>query len=207
MEREGRGNKWDKIKTIGTAIATGVVIYEASKFAFTKNIRREVLQRDSYTCQGVNGYPCAWELVDGEPASWRRGHFVMASHKDHTRNGHYNDPENGVCQCKACHMMYEKLLGQNQTAIQLLNKSTTMYHYSAEKKPYQYSGVNPEIRDVGDVLASLVQYQDDNDPDRREMANLASGVLSEIDFDKYEMAVNQRDNDRLSQLRMELAGV
>ena len=57
---------------------------------FSYESRREIGERDNWTCH------CG--------RSFQEGWMVEASHENHFRDSFYDDPENGVIECRACHL-------------------------------------------------------------------------------------------------------
>lgn len=69
-------------------IALGLLT-QATVFAFTKQVRREISIRDGGECRC-----CGYDK------------HLEASHLNHTRNEHYNNPDNGEMLCAGCHFDY-----------------------------------------------------------------------------------------------------
>ena len=159
---------------VAIGITSIFALHKLSEAAFTYKIRKEILERENYICEGILNQPCIWTFINGEPASWANGHFVMASHHNHQKNENYDNPDNGMCSCKACHMIYESYLG-NIKNIQLLRKTTTMYHYRALAQPSNYKSVYQDIREVEDLFEIVMNK------DCGIMSKWAKNVLNVIE--------------------------
>lgn len=84
------------LKNIGKATLLGVVIYEASNFAFSTKTRKQIGQRDNWTCQADG---C--DDGTGKPKSFQNGWMVFAGHeKTHDRgDADYDDASSGKIHC------------------------------------------------------------------------------------------------------------
>lgn len=115
-----------------SALSTGLLAFELSKYAFTKGARKEIGLRDEWTCQGVHGMPCVWEMMDGEPAKYKDGYWLTAAHypsRHHKTGKGYHDPdtENGRMCCTIDHAVEEHNRGNDWGANLLLNQG--VYHW------------------------------------------------------------------------------
>lgn len=114
------------------------------------------------------GIPCVWNEIDGKPASWDRGHFVMAAHHDHTKNEHYDEPNNGTTLCQAGHMIQSFIMGE-PSHVRLLKMTTTNYHHKAMQSPDEY-GIT-EMVPINDVLEFIAESD-------HPLAESAQGALN-----------------------------
>lgn len=144
----------------GAIIGALYLTKEIAFTAFSKPIRREILIRDNFTCQGVDKtHGCVWEEIQGLPASWARGHMVTASHWDHTYDKNYQQSHNGRCQCVACHYMYELSIGEPEHAKKLEN-GLSIWHHDAQEHPERYERVDMSIESINDVLHRLGEVRE-----------------------------------------------
>ena len=80
--------------------------------AFRKDVRMEIGKRDDWTCSCGKSYQDGW--------------MVEASHINHARDKNYNNPKNGLIECRECHlerhiMMYKSNPNQwSENAVRLL---------------------------------------------------------------------------------------
>lgn len=106
-----------------------LAIVEASKFAFSKEVRKKIGERDSWSCRG-NGHPCTLG-TNGGPASFNDGFMVEAAHLDHNKDSiQYNNPDNGVCMCRLHHAMSHWENGEMWEAEQILSRGVYTYKHA-----------------------------------------------------------------------------
>jgi len=99
-------------------VSTAVGLWAISFFAFSRKIRKEIGDRDKWTCQG-----CGKRYEDG----W----MLHAAHNPNKHNSHYRDynkPESGSMRCIDCHIkQHEKgtILGWklDGKAVRMLSKT------------------------------------------------------------------------------------
>ena len=120
--------------------------------AFSRAIRKEIGQRDHWQCLGIDkDEPCVWEAIQGKPASYQDGFWVMASHWNHAKTNYYDEPENGRTQCLCCHYLYERKIGSYGQAEALARKYD-VYTWDVRDNPESYPDLDLQIHDVKDVL-------------------------------------------------------
>ena len=98
----------ERLSRLALVGIAGIAAHQLSKTAFAISTRKEIGERDRWTCQGNDGEPCIWETIKGEPASWHQEYMVTASHYPETHNGDKDtNPENGRITCIVCHVCEE----------------------------------------------------------------------------------------------------
>ena len=159
------------LQVIGLGITAGVV-YESSKYAFTRSARKEIGARDEWTCQGRNGSGCVHESgFHGKAASFQDGFWVQAAHypEDHHHSGygyHDKDTSNGRILCTLDHAIEEINRGNESGAQKLCEMG--VFSWDHEKETGQQW--NPTIEEVLEIEArtapreSVVLYQADPAP-------------------------------------------
>lgn len=154
MEKD-RNRFTETLKIVGAAAATGVVLYEASRWALTTSARKEAGKRDNWTCMGVDGEDCYQKTVNGEEVSFGNGYMVTLAHYKTTqflsgKGFHDKNPENARCLCGICHATEELDMGNKWGAEKLLNMGnyTTNAVKDKEREQVYYTVEEAlEIRD------------------------------------------------------------
>ena len=118
---------------IPLTIIGGLVAIEASRYAFSRQARQEIGERDGrWTCQGLDNKACHYGKDDG-PVKYSDGYFLTAAHyKD--MHGRDNDPDisRGRVLCQIHHSMEEIQRGNIVGARKLLNRG--IYHWNHLKQ-------------------------------------------------------------------------
>lgn len=112
-------------------VATTAIAFEVSKYALTRAARKEIGERQAWTCQGVDGEPCIHESLSGDPARFSEGFMVTAAHYKEThhlsgKGYHDPNPDNTRILCQADHACEHIDMGNNWGAQKLLDMGT--YH-------------------------------------------------------------------------------
>lgn len=99
-----------------------------SELAFSYGSRREIGERDNWTCQSCG-------------KSFQQGYMVQAAHYDHDKKKkEYDNPSNGRILCTSCHIDDELKRG-NKFGAMLLKKRQTIFTYDRIQNPEKYQGI------------------------------------------------------------------
>ena len=80
-----------------------VVLGVLSLLAFSKGTRIKMFRRDGGACRGCGRL-------------WDDGWMLQGAHLDHTKNGNYDNVDNGVMLCVECHLLqHQRLFDEAQT--------------------------------------------------------------------------------------------
>lgn len=90
----------ERLRNTALIAGAGLLALKISTNAFTKNVRKEILERDHYKCVVCGATDC-----------------LEASHIDHNRNSpNYNDPNNGKTLCTEDHY-YDHIMRHGQNGL------------------------------------------------------------------------------------------
>lgn len=113
-----------------------------SRWAFSEESRREIIERANGRCQNCNK---------------RKGRFeLFAAHFNHTKNKRYDSLENGRALCKTCEFKYHYL--NHHSCIKVLGLSTEHNRHAIRGWFYKHSKKQRAklLRQYGDELRKIV---------------------------------------------------
>ena len=109
--------------------------------AFTTSVRRQILDRDRWTCRGAIPelqIPCIGDFLVGKTRSFGDSFMIQASHVFDFHGS--QNPKHGRCQCVGCHAIYHYHFGEPHISKLILRTSTI--------KTYQWIGNNGYDEDI-----------------------------------------------------------
>lgn len=112
-----RAERWPRVDVLRATVVVIPIMWEMMQLQFTYSARREIGERDSWTC--VN---CG--------RSFRNGWMVQAAHfpDDHSPGQQDPNPANGRILCTGCHII-EHLQMDDYRSARLLWESMTVRTY------------------------------------------------------------------------------